>query len=64
MTQLVPFLLTHAWAASAGSLHGPSIVNLVFPVINFLIFAYLLKRFLLPTIKPHLRSRREELSMP
>jgi F-type H+-transporting ATPase subunit b len=33
--------------------------QVIFPFINFLIFLYLLKRFLLPHAKAYLRSRRE-----
>lgn len=37
-------------------------MSIIFPLINFLIFLYLIKRFLFPRLKDHLRSRREELS--
>lgn len=49
------------WATSAAGAeaHSAPISHLVFPLINFLIFLYLIKRFLMPLIKNHLRSRRE-----
>jgi F-type H+-transporting ATPase subunit b len=52
-----------AWAASSGGAegHSASIYQLIFPIINFAIFLYILKRFLLPPVKNHLRSRRQEI---
>lgn len=49
------------WAASSAGAQGhtASVTQLIFPFINFLIFLYLVMRFLLPFIKDHLRSRRE-----
>ena len=49
------------WAASSAGAqaHSAPITHLIYPLINFLIFCYLLKRFLLPLIKSHLHSRRE-----
>ena len=49
-----------AWAASGaeGEGHAASVTQLIFPLINFLIFLYLLKRYLLPFAKDYLRSRR------
>ncbi len=51
------------WAASSAEAeeHAASIIQLVFPLINFLIFLYLVKRFLLPLAKDYFRSRREEI---
>ena len=40
---------------------SPSITELVFPLINFLIFAFLVKRYGLPLIRQHLKQRREGL---
>lgn len=59
MNTLLDMIVPAAWAASAGEAHSSSIIDLVFPLINFLIFAYLLKRYALPPIKEHLRKRRE-----
>lgn len=41
--------------------HAASVTQLIFPLINFLIFLYLVKRFLFPFLRDHLRSRREEI---
>jgi F-type H+-transporting ATPase subunit b len=56
-------LLAPLWAASSaeGAEHAAPITQLIFPVINFLIFLYLVKRFLLPLAKDHFRSRRKEI---
>jgi F-type H+-transporting ATPase subunit b len=55
--------LAEAWAAPPGGVerHAVSVTQLIFPLINFLIFLYLLKRFLLPLVKAHLRLRREQI---
>lgn len=61
MTFLTDIFVSTAWAATAGGTHTPSITELLYPLINFLIFAYLVKRFGLPLIKEHLEQRREGL---
>lgn len=55
--------LAKLWAASTAGVeeHAASVTQLIFPLINFLLFLYLLKRFLLPWIKGYLRSRREAI---
>jgi F-type H+-transporting ATPase subunit b len=63
--RLLAFLsLSELWAApsAVAEKHAASITQLIFPLINFLIFVYLLKRFLMPFVKGHLRSRREEIA--
>ncbi|HEV8344449.1 MAG TPA: ATP synthase F0 subunit B [Candidatus Binatia bacterium] len=52
------------WAAPSAEIegHGASITQLIFPLINFLIFLYLVNRFLLPQAKDYFRSRREEIA--
>ena len=50
-----------AWAATGGEVHSPSVSELIFPLINFLIFAFLVKRFGLPPIRQYLKQRREGL---
>jgi len=56
--------LDQAWAAAPGETgeHALSIAQLIFPLINFLIFLYLLKRYLLPFAREYLKSRREEIA--
>ncbi len=61
MTLLTDMLVSSAWAASAGGAHAPSITELLFPLINFLIFAWLVQRYGLPLIRQHLQQRREGL---
>lgn len=56
------FNLAEAWASSAGAEHhAPSINQIWFPLINFLIFAYLIQRYALPLVRGYLLSRREEV---
>ncbi len=62
MTLLSDMLVSAAWAASGGEAHVPSITELLFPLINFLIFAFLVKRYGLPLIRRHLKQRREALT--
>lgn len=60
MTLLALFSTAGAWASAAGAEHhAPSIHQLWFPLINFLIFVYLIKRFAVPIIQDYLKSRRE-----
>jgi F-type H+-transporting ATPase subunit b len=56
-------LLAQLWAAPSAHVeeHAASITGIIFPLINFLIFIYLVKRFLMPLAKDYLRSRREEV---
>ena len=63
MTFFIALLLTVLWAAPAAAAeeHAPSISQLLFPLINFLLFVYLLKRYALPLAKEHLKSRREQV---
>ena len=59
MTLLTDILVSTSWAATGAEVHAPSVTELLFPLINFLIFAYLVKRFGLPLIRQHLKQRRE-----
>ena len=63
MKLLAVLFLSELWAASSAGVeeHAASVTQIIFPLINFLIFLYVIKRFLLPLIKSHLRSRREEI---
>ena len=62
MNLLELFRLAEAWAATSGAEHhAPTISQLFFPLINFLIFVFLIKRFVVPLIQGHLKSRREEI---
>jgi F-type H+-transporting ATPase subunit b len=63
------FLLSPAvlWAAEEGhggrGEHVPSISGLVFPIINFLIFAFILYRYVIPAVQDALRQRREKITL-
>lgn len=54
--------ITQAWASAAeAEAHAPSISELFFPLINFLIYAFLIRRFVIPLVRDYLRSRRQEV---
>jgi F-type H+-transporting ATPase subunit b len=56
------FTAAQAWASAAeGEHHALSIHQIWFPLANFLIFVWILKRFALPLVRDFLRSRREEV---
>lgn len=61
MNTLLEIIVPIAWAAGDGEAHATSVVDLIFPAINFLIFAYLAKRYAIPPLKEHLKKRREGL---
>jgi F-type H+-transporting ATPase subunit b len=51
-----------AWASSAAAEHhGPSINEIWFPLINFLIYAFIIARYALPPARSFLQSRRQEV---
>jgi F-type H+-transporting ATPase subunit b len=52
--------VAQAWASAAEvEHHAPSITQILFPLGNFLIYAYIIKRFALPVVRDFLRTRRE-----
>jgi F-type H+-transporting ATPase subunit b len=58
---LLPVIL---WAAEEGhGEHVPSISDLVFPIINFLLFVFILYRYVIPTVRDALRQRREKITL-
>lgn len=62
MSGLELFTAASAWASAAGAEHHtPSIGELVFPAINFIIYAAVLYYFALPLVRTFLRSRREQI---
>ena len=63
MSFFIVLLLTLLWAAPAAAAeeHAPAIGQLLFPLINFLIFVYLLKRYALPLARDYLKSRRDQI---
>jgi F-type H+-transporting ATPase subunit b len=57
------FFAGQAWASSAAAEHpGPSIHEIWFPLINFLIYAFIILRFALPPVRSFLQSRREQVA--
>ena len=62
MSLLEILLAAPAWASSAAAdHHAPSIHGIWVPLANFLIFAYIIKRFALPPVRDFLLSRRAEV---
>jgi F-type H+-transporting ATPase subunit b len=62
MSLFVLLIAAEAWAVTAGGEHhAPSIHGIWFPLINFLIFAYIIKRFALPLVRDFFQSRRREV---
>jgi len=54
--------VAQAWASAAeAEHHAPSLTQILFPLGNFLIYAYIIKRFALPVVRDFLRSRRAEI---
>jgi F-type H+-transporting ATPase subunit b len=62
VSSLELFGAAQAWAsAAAAEHHAPSISQILFPLGNFLIYAFILKKFAVPVVRDFLRSRREEI---
>jgi F-type H+-transporting ATPase subunit b len=62
MSLFVILTVAQAWASAAeAEPHTPSIHQIWFPLGNFLIFVWIIKRFALPLVRDFLRSRREEV---
>ena len=62
MSYLEILSVAQAWASAAeAEHHAPSITQILFPLGNFLIYAYIIKRFALPVVRDFLRSRRAEI---
>jgi F-type H+-transporting ATPase subunit b len=55
------FTVASAWAAGGGEHHTPTIDEVIFPAINFVIYAAVLYYFALPGVRNFLRARREEV---
>jgi F-type H+-transporting ATPase subunit b len=65
MSRLAPvvlFLLRAAPAIAAEEEHAASIGELTFPLINFLIFLYLIKRFALPLVRDYFKGRHTAIA--
>ena len=55
------FSTAQAWAAGGGGHHTPSITDVIFPALNFLIYAFIIVKYALPAVRSFLKSRREEV---
>lgn len=55
------FTIGQAWAAGGAEHHVPSITEVVFPALNFLIYAFIIVKFALPPVRSFLRNRRDEV---
>ena len=51
----------YASAAAEAEHHTPSINDIWFPLINFLIYAFIIVKFALPLIRDFLKTRRKEI---
>lgn len=63
MSLLELFGPAQAWASAAAGAehHAPSITDVIYPAINFIIYAGVIYYFALPLVRSFLRSRREAI---
>lgn len=55
------FTIAQAWAAGGAEHHAPSITEVIFPALNFLIYAFIIVKFALPPVRSFLKNRRDEV---
>ena len=55
------FSVAEAWAAGGVEHHTPEISGIIFPLLNFLIYAGILYYFAVPLIRSFLKSRHDEV---
>jgi F-type H+-transporting ATPase subunit b len=55
------FTIAQAWAAGGAEHHTPSITEVIFPTLNFLIYLAILVKFALPPVRSFLKNRRDEV---
>ena len=59
------FTTAQLWASEAASYgaehHAPSITEVIFPALTFLIYAFIIVKYALPPVRSYLKSRREEV---
>lgn len=61
MSLLELFTTAQAWAAGGAEHHAPPISDIIFPTLNFLIYAFIIVKYAFPLVRNFLRSRREEV---
>jgi F-type H+-transporting ATPase subunit b len=62
LTRAIIVVLICAAPAAAAEEHAASINQLWFPLINFLIFLFLLRRFAVPLVRDYFRARRQGIA--
>ena len=55
------FSVAEAWAAAGVEHHTPEISGIIFPLLNFLIYAGIIYYFAVPLIRSFLKSRHDEV---
>ncbi len=55
------FYAAEAWAAGGAEHHSPDITGIIFPLLNFLIYAGIIYYFAIPLIRGFLKSRHDEV---
>ena len=55
------FYAAEAWAAGGAEHHAPDLSGLIFPVLNFLLYAGIIYYFAIPRVRSFLKSRHDEL---
>lgn len=55
------FTIAQAWAAGGAEHHAPSITEVIFPALNFLIYAFIIVKFAFPPVRSFLQNRRDEV---
>jgi F-type H+-transporting ATPase subunit b len=55
------FLVAEAWAAGGGEHHAPDISGIIFPLLNFLIYAGIIYYFAFPLIRSFLKARHDQV---
>lgn len=59
------FTTAQLWASEAASHgaehHAPAITDVIFPALNFLIYAFIIFKYALPAVRGFLKNRREEV---
>jgi F-type H+-transporting ATPase subunit b len=55
------FFVAEAWAAGGAEHHAPEISGIIFPLLNFLIYAGIIYYFAVPLIRSFLKARHDEV---
>src|ERR687895_2631379 len=54
-------LVGQAWAAGGAEHHAPDITGIIFPLLNFLIYAGIIYYFAIPLVRSFLKARHDEV---